>query len=197
MLHWSTCNADSQRMFFARIWRHVTLGQFVSQRLVSRLNEHDFWRGRADVNNGGRAVIYRMFTSSLCSFTGIYRCSVILVQLLNTSSAGSYDWFCEWWIMVLWLASPFFSISWVGAPDPGLPSVLSLLLFSNWTLQVINDKVLPISWNKYTVCTCMWLRTDTYSGCWFPSHCHCHPGHGCSPPLILLFCLVNNIKWWV
>ena len=25
MLHWSTCNADSQRMFFARICRHVTL----------------------------------------------------------------------------------------------------------------------------------------------------------------------------
>ena len=53
------CNADSQSFFFARICRHVTLGQFVSQRLVSRLDEHDFWRGRrgrADVNNGGRAV---------------------------------------------------------------------------------------------------------------------------------------------
>ena len=42
VLHWSICNADSQRVLFARICRYVTLGRFLSQRLVSRLTEHGF-----------------------------------------------------------------------------------------------------------------------------------------------------------
>ena len=55
MLHWSTCNADSQRMFFARICRHVTLlNRF--QKLPTRCSTANIAKNRSQ-----RAVTLEWF----------------------------------------------------------------------------------------------------------------------------------------
>ena len=59
---------DLQRMFFARICRHVTVGRFLTQRLVSRLTEHGFWRGRRGcgiVNNGILVIVATKIDGSM------------------------------------------------------------------------------------------------------------------------------------
>ena len=79
MLHWSTCNADSQRMFLARIFRHVTLlNRF--QKLPTRCSTANLAKKKSSTTGCYTRTIFRA-TSCHCKLAlQVDQCNISKTQ---------------------------------------------------------------------------------------------------------------------